>query len=63
MLELFIIGSESVAYYKHNYYVVGPGYEFKVILTDNSYHLSGRPRYKETIDFLDRHLKTTKGAN
>ena len=63
MLELFIIGSESVVYHNNNYYVVGTEYEYRIILTDNSYHLSGKPRYKETVDFLDRHLNTTKGAN
>ena len=63
MLELFVIGSETVVYYKDNYYITGPGYEFRVILYSNTYHITGKPRYKETIQFLEKHLNTTKGAN
>lgn len=63
MLELFVFGSESVAYYKGSYYITGTGYEFRVILYDNTYHISGTPRYKETIQFLEKHLNRTKEVN
>lgn len=63
MIELFIIGSETVSYYKGDYYITGSGYEFKVILYDNTYHITGKPRYKETIQFLETHLNRTKEVN
>lgn len=63
MLELFIIGSETVSYYKGSYYITGPGYEFKVILYDNTYRISGKPRYKKTIEFLERQLNLVKEVN
>ena len=63
MLELFIIGSETVSYYKGTYYVTGPNYEFRVILYDNTYHITGKPRYKESVDFLEKQLNRTKEVN
>ena len=60
MIELFVIGSEAVAYYKDNYYITGSGYEFRVFLYNNTYHITGKPRYKETVDFLEKHLDITK---
>lgn len=63
MIELFIIGSETVSFYKGNYYVTGPDYEFKVILSELTYHITGKPRYKETIQFLNEHLDMRKEVN
>ena len=62
-MELFAIGSEAVTYYKDNYYITGPGYEFRVILYDNTYHITGKPRYKETIQFIEKTLNRTKEVN
>lgn len=63
MIELFVIGSETVSFYKGNYYITGPGYGFKVILYDNTYYISGNPRYKETIQFLNEHLDMRREVN
>ena len=62
MVEIFVIGSETVSYYKGTYYVTGPGYEYGVLLYDNTYHITGKPRYKEVVDFFRKTSKQVKGS-